>query len=179
MAATGRNENSLEEHKPGEIRNGQAASSRQLASKEDEAENEKVHGNENCGETVTAENEQSSKDPQVNEESGLNMHDVEVPQKSCLDCESPEDCDEAYFSYTKPLPKPTAVVSSPFLPRIVATNLKKLQGPIKEIRKVESETSSQEQTFSEQGLKKAVASKGEQRNNDFENNLHGGRSKLF
>merc|ERR1719234_872591 len=137
MAATGRNERShmrgtqsLEDVKLGqdEVERGCGDSqtevlSCQIVSEEDEAERNKEHGNENCGEKVNAEEKLSSKEAQVKEEFGFNLDNVEVPQKICCGSESPEDFDETYFSYRKPLSSPAAA-SSPFLP--VAANLKKL-----------------------------------------------------
>jgi len=185
MAATGRNESSnmsgnqsLEDVKlgRGEVERGCGDSqtevpSCQIASEEDEAERNKEHRNENCGEKVNAEEKLISKE--VNEEIEFNLDDVKVPQKVCCGSGSPEDFDETYFSYRKPLSSPAAA-SSPFLPRCVAANRKKLQGPakrtesdsnVKERRKVESETSTS-------SLKKVVASKEEQEKNDSENNFH-------
>ena len=115
----------------------------QLASKEDEAEKEKSHRNENCGEAVTAENEPSLKDPQEKEESVLSMHDVEVTHTNL---------------------------------KKVKVNLKKVKVPVQgRGKEVESKISNQEQTLSEQGLKRAGSSrKGEQRNKDLENNFRSG-----
>merc|ERR1719234_1846464 len=190
MAATGRNERShmrgtqsLEDVKLGqdEVERGCGDSqtevpSCQIAPEEDEAERNKEHRNENCGEKVNAEEKLSSKE--VNEEIEFNLDDVEVPQKVCCGSGSPEDFDETYFSYRKPLSSPAAALS-PFLPRSVAANRKKLHCPaksmesdynIKERREVrKSETSSPEQTS---GSEKAVASKEEQEKNDSENNFH-------